>query len=138
MDLHDAGSRPRKAGTKAIVEADGSIWGTIGGGPVTPDTYIALVSRGHLVDSNALAACIHRPAAYVGMMGRRRKVALVRRQFIESGLATAEQFDRVHAPIGLHIGAETVPEIAASIVAQLIEVRRRKASPTPRHAEEAG
>ena len=60
------------------------------------------------------------------MMGSRRKVALVRREFIESGRATVEEFDRIHAPIGLDLGAETVPEIAASIVAQLVAVRRKR------------
>ena len=60
------------------------------------------------------------------MLGSRRKIVLLRQHFIESGKATTEQFDRVHAPIGLDIGAETVPEIAASIVAQLVAVRRRK------------
>ncbi|HEV3417680.1 MAG TPA: XdhC family protein [Pirellulales bacterium] len=92
--------------------------------PITEDTYIAIVGRGHRVDGEALVACIDKPAAYVGMLGSRRKVALVRKDFIESGKATAEQFDRVHAPIGLEIGAQTVPEIAASIVAQLVAVRR--------------
>jgi xanthine dehydrogenase accessory factor len=58
------------------------------------------------------------------MIGSRRKVKLIRRNFIESGVATAEQFDRVFTPIGLDIGAVTVPEIAASITAELIAVRR--------------
>jgi xanthine dehydrogenase accessory factor len=92
--------------------------------PLNADTYVALVSRGHRVDGQALAACIRSNAAYVGMMGSRRKVALLRKMFLEQGLATAEEFDRVHAPIGLDVGAETVPEIAASIVAQLVAVRR--------------
>ena len=60
------------------------------------------------------------------MIGSKRKVALIRKNFIESGLATEEEFDRVHAPIGLDIGAVTVPEIAASITAQLIAVRRKR------------
>jgi xanthine dehydrogenase accessory factor len=59
------------------------------------------------------------------MIGSRRKVALIRRNFIESGIATEEQFDRVFTPIGLDIGAVTVPEIAASITAELIAVRRK-------------
>ena len=93
------------------------------------DTCVALVSRGHLVDSKALAVCIRRPAAYVGMMGSRRKVALLRKHFLDTGLATAAEFDRVYAPIGLDIGAETVEEIAASVVAQLIAVLRRGQAP---------
>jgi xanthine dehydrogenase accessory factor len=92
--------------------------------PVTQDVYIAIVGRGHLIDAEALAACIGKPAAYIGMLGSRRKVALMRKDFLEAGKATAEQFDRIRTPIGLEIGAETVPEIAASIVAELIAVRR--------------
>jgi xanthine dehydrogenase accessory factor len=92
---------------------------------IDAQTYLALVSRGHLQDAKALRACVHAPAAYIGMMGSRRKVALLRKDFIESGVATAEQFDRIHAPIGLPIGAATVPEIACSIVAELIAARRR-------------
>jgi xanthine dehydrogenase accessory factor len=97
--------------------------------PIDADTYVAIVGRGHPVDMKALAASIHSPAAYVGMMGSRRKVALVRKAFLESGQATADDFDRIYAPIGLRLGAETVPEIAASIVAQLIAVRRTGAAP---------
>jgi len=92
--------------------------------PMGADTYVVIVTRGHRQDAEALAACIHSPAAYVGMIGSRRKVDLLRKSFIESGLATPEEFDRVFAPIGLEIGAVTVPEIATSIAAELIAVRR--------------
>ena len=93
--------------------------------PLDEDAYVVLVTRGHRHDADALGACIHRRLAYLGMIGSRRKAALVRKRFLESGLATEEEFDRVRAPIGLEIGAVTVPEIAVSIVAQLIAVRRR-------------
>ena len=89
------------------------------------DTYVVLVTRGHKLDAETLEACIHAPIAYVGMIGSKRKVALIRKNFTESGIATAEQFDRVFTPIGLDIGAVTVPEIAASITAELIAVRRQ-------------
>jgi len=92
---------------------------------VGDDTYVVLVTRGHKLDAETLEACINAPVAYVGMIGSRRKVALIRKNFIESGIATAEQFDRVFTPIGLNIGAVTVPEIAASITAELIAVRRQ-------------
>jgi len=92
------------------------------------ETYVVVVSRGHIHDAAALEVCIRRPLAYLGMIGSKRKVALLRQTFIESGRATAAEFDRVYAPIGLDIGAVTVPEIAASIVAQLISVRRRGAA----------
>jgi len=93
------------------------------------DTFIVIVTRGHQHDAEALAACIHRPAAYIGMIGSRRKVARMRQDFISSGRAAAGEFDRVYAPIGLDIGAVTVPEIAASIVAQLVAVRRKGSAP---------
>ncbi len=92
------------------------------------DTYIVIVTRGHKLDAATLEACIHAPVAYVGMIGSRRKVSLLRENFIQSGLATEAEFDRVFAPIGLDIGAVTVPEIAASITAELIAVRRTGAA----------
>lgn len=104
------------------------------------DTYVVLVSRGHLHDAEALEVCIHKPWAYLGMIGSKRKVALLRQEFIRTGRATATAFDRVYAPIGLDLGAVTVPEIAASIVAQLISVRRRGTAsrmPTGTPGEEA-
>jgi len=88
-------------------------------------TYVVIVTRGHKLDAEVLEACLHSRAVYIGMIGSKRKVALMRRHFIESGLATEEEFDRVFTPIGLDIGAVTVPEIAASITAELIAVRRK-------------
>jgi xanthine dehydrogenase accessory factor len=92
--------------------------------PFEEGTYVVLVTRGHQHDAAALAAALSKPATYLGMIGSRRKVELMRREFLASGRATVAEFDRVHAPLGLEIGAATVPEIATSIVAQLIAVRR--------------
>jgi xanthine dehydrogenase accessory factor len=63
------------------------------------------------------------------MIGSRRKVTMIRRSLFDSGAATEEELGRLYSPIGLDIGAETVPEIAASIVAQLIAVRRKGSAP---------
>ena len=68
---------------------------------------------------------VNKPFNYIGMIGSKRKVALIRENFIQSGISTAERFDKVFSPIGLNIGAVTVPEIAASITAELIAVRRK-------------
>jgi xanthine dehydrogenase accessory factor len=103
----------------------GSIPEQLAAYPLDEGSFVVLVTRGHRHDADALARCIHRRLAYLGMIGSRRKVALIRKQFIETGLATPAEFDRVRAPIGLEIGAVTVPEIAVSIVAQLIAVRRK-------------
>ncbi len=62
------------------------------------------------------------------MIGSRRKVEMMRKEFVDTGRATPAEFDRVYAPIGLDIGSVTVPEIAASIAAQLIAVRRKGAA----------
>jgi xanthine dehydrogenase accessory factor len=115
----------------ALAVRCGDVAGELRKFPLDGDTFVALVSRGHRTDAAALAACVREPGlAYVGMMGSRRKVALLRKEFIETRMATAAQFDRVHAPIGLDIGAETPAEIAASIVAEMIAVlRKREARP---------
>jgi xanthine dehydrogenase accessory factor len=93
--------------------------------PIAADTYLVIATRSHQHDAEALAACLRQPAAYIGLIGSRRKVAFLRQDFVAAGRATDAEFDRVHAPIGLDIGARTVPEIATSIVAQLIAVRRQ-------------
>jgi xanthine dehydrogenase accessory factor len=102
--------------------------------PVTSDVFIVLVTRGHKQDAEALEVCIHKPGAYIGMIGSKRKVAMIRKSFIESGLATESELDCVFAPIGLDIGAITVPEIATSIAAELVAVRRKGAAQKPRRA----
>ena len=92
--------------------------------PKQRDTYIVLVSKGHKPDAEALEQCLSSDVAYLGMIGSGRKVALLRRDFLEKGLATASRFDQIFAPIGLGIGAVTVEEIATSIMAQVVAVRR--------------
>ena len=110
---------------KGTTTCDGDIPKLITAQSIGADTYIVLVTRGHKLDAESLEACIHTPAAYIGMIGSKRKVALIRKNFIETDIATEEEFNQVHTPIGLDIGAVTVPEIAASIVAELISVRRK-------------
>jgi xanthine dehydrogenase accessory factor len=114
---------------KGVTTRCGDIAEEVADFPTAADTYIVIVTRGHQHDAEALHACIHASAAYIGMIGSRRKVALLRKTFVESGWATEEEFDRVFAPIGLDIGSVTVPEIATSIVAQLIAVRRKGDAP---------
>lgn len=91
-----------------------------------PESHIVIVTRGHRLDADALKACIGSEAAYIGMIGSRNKVALMKKQFLEEGWATPEQWAAIHAPIGLSIGSVTVQEIAVSIAAQLIEVRNKR------------
>ena len=87
------------------------------------DTFIAIVTRGHNQDSDVLRLFIESDAGYIGMIGSRKKVAQVRRQFFKNGWATEEQWNKIHTPIGLKIGSKSVHEIAVSIAAELIQAR---------------
>jgi len=117
-----------------VPDADALVAGDFGaalrGIPDSPENYFVVVTRGHERDAEALRACLGRPAAYVGMIGSRSKVETMRREFLDKGWATAGEWDRVRAPIGLEIGSKTVEEIAVSIAAELVQVRsgRRKES----------
>jgi xanthine dehydrogenase accessory factor len=110
-----------------IPDADGLIVGEIAAAaraiPDSPENYFVIVTRGHRHDAEALRTVIKRGVAYVGMIGSRTKVDLMRREFLENGWATEEEWGRVRAPIGLDIRSRTVEEIAVSIAAELVLVR---------------
>ena len=86
-------------------------------------TYVVIVTRGHRRDALALAAVVKSDAQYVGLIGSKRKIVRIFKDLSEQGV-TAEQLGQVHAPIGLDIGAVTPAEIAVSIAAELIAIRR--------------
>ena len=86
-------------------------------------SYIVIVTRGHKEDMRVLAWAVNTEARYIGMIGSKRKVLSVYHALEKEGFAAAK-FNRVHAPVGLDIGALTPEEIAVSIVAELIAVRR--------------
>lgn len=85
-------------------------------------SYVAVITRGHIHDTAVLREVVRGKAAYVGMIGSRRKRAVVYRALMKEGVPR-DVLERVHCPIGLDIGAETPEEIAVSIVAELIQVR---------------
>lgn len=91
--------------------------------PVGENTYILILTRGHQYDREVLAWALTRPARYIGMMGSRTKRDSVYRSLMEEGV-TPEALSRVHCPIGLSIGAQTPAEIAVSVMAEVIQVRR--------------
>jgi xanthine dehydrogenase accessory factor len=91
--------------------------------PIGPTTYAVMVSRGHKQDETALRAVVGRGAAYAGMIGSKRRVSTVLRHLAEEGVPI-EALESVHTPIGFDIGAETPEEIAVSILAEVIAVRR--------------
>jgi xanthine dehydrogenase accessory factor len=89
---------------------------------ITRSTYAIIVTRGHAHDEEALYHLAQTPAAYVGMIGSKRKIKLIYEDLLARSIPE-EALERVHAPLGFHIGSQTVPEIAISIVAELIAVR---------------
>jgi xanthine dehydrogenase accessory factor len=93
------------------------------------DTFIVIVTRGHNDDASALKPCIGSEAAYVGMIGSKKKIARIHADFIEKKWTSEEQWNRIYAPIGLDINSNTVEEIAVSIAAQLVQVRNSKNKP---------
>ena len=84
-----------------------------------------VVTRAHSCDIACLRSILQKPAAYVGMMGSRKRAALVHTQLAELGLPQ-ERIDALHAPIGLSIGAKTAQEIALSILAEIVSVKNSR------------
>ena len=122
--------RPEFANVANVPEADevvvGDIGEAVGNVEDSSDNSFVIVTRGHRKDAEALRAAIGRPAAYIGMIGSRRKIEIMRGEFLESGWATADTWAEVHAPIGIEIGSKTVEEIAVSIAAELVLVRSKR------------
>jgi xanthine dehydrogenase accessory factor len=86
-------------------------------------SYLVIVTRGHRDDMRVLAWAARTAARYVGMIGSKRKVLSVYQALEKEGYAP-EEFARVYAPMGLEIGALSPEEIAISITAELVAVRR--------------
>jgi xanthine dehydrogenase accessory factor len=80
------------------------------------------MTRGHSYDQLVLGQALRTDAGYVGMIGSRRKISTIYENLLKEGFSN-EDFNRVHSPVGLEIGAETPAEIALSIVAELVKVR---------------
>jgi xanthine dehydrogenase accessory factor len=93
--------------------------------PVDEDSYIVIVTRGHLHDKIVLSHSLRTKARYVGMIGSKRKRNMIYNALSEEGF-TRSDIARVHSPIGIEIGAETPAEIAVSIVAELIQVKTKE------------
>jgi xanthine dehydrogenase accessory factor len=93
-----------------------------------PDSYVVIVTRGHLFDKEVLAQVLKQKVTYVGMIGSRHKRATIYQALEEEGFSRGE-LSAVYSPIGLDIGAETPEEIAVSIAAELIAARAGKAPP---------
>ena len=95
--------------------------------PVNENSYLIIVTRGHRDDMRVLKLAVATPARYIAMIGSKRKVLNVVRELEKEGIARAV-FERVFAPMGLDIGAISPEEIAVSVVAEMIAVRRHAPS----------
>ncbi len=88
-----------------------------------PNTYAIVVTRGHKGDAEALESVLGRDLRFIGLLGSKAKIVHIFAALTERGVAR-EELARVHAPLGLEIGAQTPDEIAVSILAEMIAVRR--------------
>ena len=126
FDVAIVDDRTDFASEERLPEADEIIIGDIAEElrkyPVDHLTYAVIVTRGHQHDEEALHSVVESNARYVGLIGSRRKIKLIYDDLRDAGIPE-ERLAKVYAPIGLDINSKTVPEIAVSIAAQLIQVR---------------
>ncbi len=90
---------------------------------VDENSYIVIYTTGHIVDEQCLQFAAGTKAKYIGMIGSKKKAKEVKERLFQKGIPQ-QQLDRVHTPIGIEIGAETPEEIAISILAEIIKVKR--------------
>ncbi len=107
---------------------------------VDSNSYCLIVTRGHNHDEEALLHLVDRGARYVGMIGSKRKIKLIFDDLLNEGVSS-ESLSKVFAPLGIDIGSQTVPEIAISILAELVAHRNLNGAvpgrPTPIGVSEA-
>lgn len=90
--------------------------------PGSSSTYFVLVTRGHIYDQICLKKIIEKPHAYIGMLGNRKRVQMVKAAVLEYG-ADPQVIECIHTPIGLDIGAETPAELGVAIMAEIIQIK---------------
>jgi xanthine dehydrogenase accessory factor len=120
--------RPQYANTDRFPQVDRVIAApfrpTLRDWPIDADTFIVLVTRGHSHDVECLLEVLDSPARYIGMIGSKRRVRAVFDLLEREQGIPRERFDRVYAPIGLDLGAESPAEIGLSIIAEIVKVYR--------------
>jgi xanthine dehydrogenase accessory factor len=124
-DRAEFANRERFPGADEVVVLD-SFDRCFSGLEIDNDSYVVIVTRGHLHDGTVLVQALGTKARYIGMMGSKRKRDELFKTFVRDGFGE-EDLSRVHCPIGLEIKAETQVEIAFSIVSQLILARAQSA-----------
>lgn len=90
------------------------------------DTYCVIVTPGHEIDEEVLAAIGKKTTAYVGLIGSKKKIATLRKLFLEENTLTEEELNNVDMPIGIKFNAITPAEITISILAKLIDVKNNR------------
>ncbi len=96
--------------------------------PFDEQVFICIMTYSHPMDREILAFCIKKPFAYLGMIGSHRKVEMTKKMFVDAGVGTKEDLDKIDMPMGIDILAEGPDEIAISILAKLIEMKNVKMS----------
>lgn len=108
-------------------------------GPLGTSDYALIVTRDHAVDQTILEQLLpNEGLTYLGLIASRGKIGRFRKRLEAKGIATEARWSRLHAPIGLDIGAETPEEIAVSVVAELVQVRNQGQARAGRHQARAG
>lgn len=118
-DREEFANAARFPGCRVVVS---SFDGSLARAGVDENTYVVIVTRGHVHDMNVLEQALRAKAHYVGLMASRSKRARIFAALRDAGIGETE-LESVHSPVGLEIGAETPAELAISIVAELIQVR---------------
>jgi len=125
--IHVVDDREKFANRERFPDADEVIVEPIAdwlhGATLQPTAYAVIVTRGHQADLEAMRSLAARDLTYLGLIGSRAKIVRINQALLADGLPV-ESLERVHAPIGLDIGAVTPAEIAISIVAELVAIRR--------------
>lgn len=130
-DLPELASRERFPEPTRILDSfDVRDWAGL---PLDDRCYVVIVTREHAQDQALLEQLVGKPLAYLGLIGSQRKVRVFRQRLTNKGVPV-EQLDRVRAPIGLQIGAQTPAEIALAIAAELVAVRASRRPERPRPA----
>ena len=92
---------------------------------ITPNSYLAILTRGHLYDREVLSRALTTQAAYIGMIGSKKKIGAIFDALRQEGFSE-QSLEKVHTPIGVDIGASTPEEISLSIAAELVQVRNKE------------
>jgi xanthine dehydrogenase accessory factor len=127
--IHVLDDREKFANQERFPEAESVVVETIPAwlqsADIPSSSYVVIVTRGHTYDLDALRSLAKRDLRYLGLIGSKAKVKRIYDALLEEGMP-AEYLQRVHAPVGLDIGAVSPEEIAVAILAELIAVRRGK------------